>query len=305
MSTGFLGRLDHWFERFCTIGVPEGASEEFVARMRAEQLRVFRRLMPVMMIGTIVNVVVLFCVFFGRTNSVALSLWAVASIAMALEGLRGWRAVHGRPAKQTASLRSIKRATFNSGLMALIWAYTDYLFVEHAGANEMLIVAAIKAGMMGAGGFGLATIPSAAIAYAALVGLPSLAALMSVGGMTMYGLAVILVTYYAIIANIVHSTFTVFVERQLAEAAREQLVEFGARDDGRPGKAHRAGRSIDCRLRWRGRRVARQDVECRGGASPIRRRIKRACGFRRRVDPIGDGARRKCERRDRLVRILL
>ena len=225
MSAGFLGRLDRWFERFCTIGVPEGASEEFVARMRAEQLRVFRRLMPVMMIGIIINVVVLFCVFFGRTNSIALSLWAIASIAMALEGLRGWRAVRDRPAKQTASLRSIKRATFNSGLMALIWSYTDYLFVEHAGANEMLIVAAIKAGMMGAGGFGLATIPSAAIAYAALVGLPSLAALVSVGGMTMYGLAVILVTYYAIIANIVHSTFTVFVERQLAEAARERLVE--------------------------------------------------------------------------------
>ena len=99
MSAGFLGRLDHWFEQFCTIGVPEGASEEFVARMRAEQLRVFRRLMPVMMIGIIVNVVVLFCVFFGRTNSIALSLWAIASIAMALEGLRGWRAVRDRPCK--------------------------------------------------------------------------------------------------------------------------------------------------------------------------------------------------------------
>src|SRR5688572_18033993 len=145
MSAGFFGRLDHRFERFCTIGVPEGANEEFVARMRAEQLRVFRRLMPVMMIGVIVNVVVLFWVFLGRTNTIALALWAFASIAMALEGLRGWRAVRDRPAKQTASLRSIKRATFNSGLMALIWVYMDFLFVEHAGANEMLIIAAIKA----------------------------------------------------------------------------------------------------------------------------------------------------------------
>jgi methyl-accepting chemotaxis protein len=225
MSAALFGRLDRWFERFCSIGVPQGASDEFVGRMRAEQLRVFRRLTPVLMIAIILNVVVLYCVFFGRTNTIALSLWAVASIALALEGLRGWRAARDRPPKATASMRSIKRATVNSALMASIWTYTDFLFVEHLGADEMLIIAALKAGMMGAGGFALATIPSASIAYAALVGLPSLVSLFTVGGFTMYGLAVILVTYYVIIANIVHSTFTVFVERQLAESARERLAD--------------------------------------------------------------------------------
>jgi methyl-accepting chemotaxis protein len=225
MNSALFSRLDRLFERFCSIGVPEGASEDFVARMRAEQLRVFRRLTPAMMIGIILNVVVLFCVFFDRTNVIGLSLWAIASLGLAFEGLRGWRAARDRPAKQTASLRSIKRATFNAGLMALIWTYTDYLFLEHSHTNEMLIIAAVKAGMMGAGGFGLATIPSAAIAWAAVIGLPSLLTLVSVGGVTMYALAVILITYYVIIATIVRSTFMVFVERQLAEVAREQLAE--------------------------------------------------------------------------------
>jgi methyl-accepting chemotaxis protein len=225
MSPASFGRLDGWFERFCSIGVPAGGNETFVARMRAEQLRVFRRLTPVMMIGIIVNVAVLFFVFVGRTNLLALSLWALASIALALEGLRGWHAARDRPAKLTASKRSIRRATLNAALMALIWTYTDFLFLEHFGSNEMLLIAAIKAGMMGAGGFALATIPSASIAYAAIVGLPSLVSLLIIGGVAMYGLAVILVTYYVIIATIVHSTFTVFVERQLAETAREQLVE--------------------------------------------------------------------------------
>jgi methyl-accepting chemotaxis protein len=245
MSAGFLGRLDHWFERFCSIGVPEGASDAFVSRMRAEQLRVFRRLTPAMMIGIIVNVVVLYGVFYGHTNLIGLSFWAVASIALALEGLRGWRAVRDRPAKQTASLRSIKRATFNAGLMALIWTYTDFLFLESSGTSEMLVIAAIKAGMMGAGGFGLATVPSAAIVYAGIVGLPSLLTLLSVGGVSMYGLAVILITYYVIIANIVHSTFMVFVERQLAEDARERLAESErATMLGREARTERVDRMI-------------------------------------------------------------
>jgi methyl-accepting chemotaxis protein len=225
MSAVLPGRLDRWFERFCSIGIPENATEAFAGRMRAEQLRVFRRLTPVMMIGIIVNVVVLFFVFFGRTNTIALSLWAGGSIALALEGLRGWHAARDRPAKQTASLRSIKRATLNAAVMALIWSYTDYLFLEHSTAHEMLIIAAIKAGMMGAGGFALATIPSASIAYAAVVGLPPLGSLIVIGGLTMYGLAVILVAYYVIIAVIVHSSFTMFVERQLAEDARAQMAD--------------------------------------------------------------------------------
>jgi methyl-accepting chemotaxis protein len=245
MRAAAFGRLDQWFERFCSLGVPAGATEEFVGRMRAEQLRVFRSLTPVMMLGIILNVVVLYFVFFGLTNTLALSLWAVVSIGLALQGLRGWRSARHRPSKATASLRSIKRATANAAIMALIWMYTDYLFLGHVGTNEILVIAAIKAGMMGAGGFALATIPSASIAYAGVVGLPSLVSLIWIGGLSMYGLAVILVNYYVIIAAIVHATFTVFVERQVAEAARERLGEEERQGMiGREGRAARIERLI-------------------------------------------------------------
>jgi methyl-accepting chemotaxis protein len=79
--------------------------------------------------------------------------------------------------------------------------------------------------MMGSGGFALATIPSASIAYTAIVGFPALVNLIAIGGLSMYGLAIIMLNYFVIIVSIVHSTFQTFVARQRTEAERERLAE--------------------------------------------------------------------------------
>jgi hypothetical protein len=128
MHAPLFARLDRLFDRFCSIGTPPDASEAFVGRMRAEQLRIFRRLTPVMMLGNILNVVILYVVFFTRTNVIVLSVWAFLSIALALFGLYGWYASRARPPRQTATLRPIKRATLNAALAALIWMYSSFLF---------------------------------------------------------------------------------------------------------------------------------------------------------------------------------
>jgi methyl-accepting chemotaxis protein len=225
VKNALLRRLNDRFERLCSIGVPSDADEQFAGRMRAEQLRVVRRLTPAMMLIIILNVAVLYFVFFARTNTLFLSLWAAVVITMALLGLRGWYIARGRPPKPTASLRSVKRATINSTLMALIWVYLDFLFLQSFGTTEMLIIAALKAGMIGAGSFAIATVPFAAILFASIVGIPSLFSVIAIGGGSLYGLAAIFLAYGALIAAIVHSTFRVFVERQLEEAERMRLAE--------------------------------------------------------------------------------
>lgn len=225
MQSGLIQRLNREFERLCSLGVPSDAGEEFAGRMRAEQLRVVRRLTPVMMASVILNVAVIYFVFFGQTNTLLLSLWAATAISMALLGLRGWYAARARAPKPTASLRSIKQATVNATLMALTWVYLDVLFLEHFGSTEMLVVAAVKAGMMGAGAFAIATVPLAAIAFSSIVGIPSLVVVVGIGGSDLYGLAAILLGYGVLITAIVHSTFRVFVERQLAEVERARLAQ--------------------------------------------------------------------------------
>ena len=149
-----FARLNRRFEQFCSLDLPTGASEEFLARLRAEQVNGVHRLTPLMLIGMVLNIGILYAVFFGHTNTVYLTLWAVVSSGIALGGLRGWYRSRGRPPRQTASIRSLKRATIQAAIMALIWSYTHMLFfLQQIGHEQMLVIAAVIAGMMGAGGF--------------------------------------------------------------------------------------------------------------------------------------------------------
>lgn len=189
--------------------------------MRAEQVIAVHRLTPMMLGGMMLNVAVLTFILFGHTNTVYLMIWAAISAVLVLAGLRGWYRSRGRPPRQTASIRSLKRATIQSAIMALIWFYTHALFLQQVGHEQMVVIAAVIAGMMGAGAFALSTIPSAAIIFVLIVGLPALVALIAVGGLNFYGLALIFINYMLILGAIVRTMFRTFFERQCAEAGRE------------------------------------------------------------------------------------
>ena len=217
-----LARLNRKFEEFCSLDLPAGTSEEFLARFRAEQVNGVHRLTPLMLIGVVLNIFILYAVFFGHTNTVYLTLWAAVSSGIALSGLRGWYRSRGRPPRQTASIRSLKRATIQAAIMALIWSYTNVLFVQQIGHEQTLVIAAVTAGMIGAGGFALSTIPSAAMTYVLIIGLPALASLIALGGIGFYGLALIFINYMVMLGAIIHTMFRTFFERQRAETDRQK-----------------------------------------------------------------------------------
>lgn len=175
-----------------------------------------------MLMGVVLNVFIIYFVFLGHTDTLYLTLWAGISIGVSLYGIRGWFRARARPPRPTASIRSLKRANIQAAVMALIWAYMPFLFLEQVGQAQMMVIAAVIAGLIGVGGFALSTIPSAAATYVLLIGLPALVTLTSVGGISFYGLALSIVNYMVILATFIHITFRTFFERQHAEIEREK-----------------------------------------------------------------------------------
>jgi methyl-accepting chemotaxis protein len=236
-----FARLNHRFEQFCSLGLPAAASEEFLARFRAQQVNSVHRLTPLMLIGVILNVFIIYVVFLGHTNTVYLTLWAGISAGVSLYGLRGWYRSRARPPRQTASIRSLKRATIQAAVMALIWGYMPVLFLQHIGNEQMMVIAAVIAGLIGVGGFALSTIPSAALVYVLLIGLPALATLISVGGINFYCLALSFMNYMVIQGTIIHVMFRTFFERQRAEIDRQKAETERERLAGVEREAMRSG----------------------------------------------------------------
>ena len=175
-----------------------------------------------MLIGVVLNVFIIYVVYLGHTNFAYLTLWAAVSTGVSLYGMYGWHRSRARSPRQTASIRSLKRATIQAAVMALIWSYTPVLFLQQTGLEQMMVIAAVTAGLIGVGGLALLTIPSAATTYVLLVGLPGLAALIAVGGTSFYGLALSVISYMVILGTIIHIMFRTFFERQRAETDREK-----------------------------------------------------------------------------------
>ncbi len=213
------------FDRFCRIGLPIGLDEDLLGRVRARQLETIRRLTPVMMCANILNAVIIAVTFLPVTNAPLLLGWATAAVGLALLAIQKWRRSRARPHKPTASARAIRAATINAGVLGLVWVAPTILFVQDYSPEHSLLAAMVVGGMACAGGFALASIPSAAIIYVGIVGASGFGGLFARLDWTMLGLIAIYANYCVVVIAIITTSFRTFISYFLAEVEKERLAD--------------------------------------------------------------------------------
>ena len=151
--------VDEWFTAY-------RADEATSARFRARQLSAVTRLTPLAMVANLVNGALVVSEFHGTPRAGVAQIWALVLALLVVRGLWGWMRQRGKPPRETASRRAFRRATLQAALLATVWAAMPLLVLyPGASAREQIFVATVMAGMMGGGGFMLATVPPAAAAY--------------------------------------------------------------------------------------------------------------------------------------------
>jgi signal transduction histidine kinase/CheY-like chemotaxis protein/HPt (histidine-containing phosphotransfer) domain-containing protein len=195
-----------------------------IGRVRAAQIQTVLSFTPLTMITNLVNVGVIAWVVHAVAHPFALALWALTTMVLALAGLRAWQTARRRPAPKQASLRTIRRATRKAALLGLMWALVPAVWFAHVDHAGQLLIATLSTGMICAGGFALATIPSAAVIYVVILTIGAFFGAARTGDLSFVALAILLAAYSLIVIRSVLGTAKLFVERFATEAA---LIERG------------------------------------------------------------------------------
>jgi signal transduction histidine kinase len=213
------------------------ADPEYAGRLRAAQIAAIVRLTPVTMAASCLNAAILLLTL-GRMGWLRTGpcIWAAAVFATAAYYGRNWRAGRRREPNRQATSRTMRRVVFHGGLFGALWGVVPVLIFPGAPAPVQLLVGCLTAGMMGAGGFVLATVPLAGMVYVLIVGSGAFIALLQNPAPVYLGLTALLVVYTAVVIVNLNWIAFLFTSHFLAEAQVQR--EVAARERSQAQAAH-------------------------------------------------------------------
>jgi diguanylate cyclase (GGDEF)-like protein/PAS domain S-box-containing protein len=162
-------------------------------RIRGAHLNAVVRLTPQTMIANAGSAVVVVCSFYPRVTQ-GMWLWLAALLTVCAVASAAWWRRRGHPI-ETASSRTLQRATVNAMVLAGIWAVMPAVWFGDASSGQQMVIATLLTGMIGAGGFVLSPLPHASIAYVTICTAAALVALWRAGDPTLINVALLLVLY--------------------------------------------------------------------------------------------------------------
>ncbi len=204
---------------------PYQTEESAARRFRARQIQAVLRLTPLAMLANLLNVALVVYGTWEGGPHIFLCLWAMAVIGVALRGTSAWAAQRHVQARETASARAVRRATLQAAVLATLWAAMPVALFPGGTPEQQLLVATVATGMICAGGFALATLPEAGVAYVVILGGGSAAALGASGLALAPVIGSLLLVYCGIVIASVLSTARLFGARLMAEAEAERQNE--------------------------------------------------------------------------------
>src|SRR5204862_5272944 len=131
----------------------------------------------------------------------------------------------GRPAPLKASRRAIKRAIVFAAVLSAIWIVALPLFFFDVDPPRQVLLSALLGGMISAGGFTLATIPAAAIAYVVIMIAGALVQCAMTGDGIYVALAIMITVYGILIILSVMRNFRTFIDKLVSQHEREHQTE--------------------------------------------------------------------------------
>jgi signal transduction histidine kinase/CheY-like chemotaxis protein len=213
------------------------AGEDYAARLRAAQIAGIVRLTPLAMGASCLNAVILLTTL-ARVGAIGwpLRVWSVTFFALVIRYASKWWTGRHRDPNRPVTAMAIRRAVLHGGLYGALWGAVPVMIFPGAPALTQLLVGCLIAGMMCAGGFVLATVPLAAMAYVLPVAAGAFYALFQREAPIYLGLTALMAVYTCVvIVNINWSGF-LFIGHFLARARIKQ--EVAAREQAQALTAH-------------------------------------------------------------------
>jgi diguanylate cyclase len=167
-------------------------------RVRAEQISNVRRYLTPVMIANACNALVLVLALWSSPQRGLALAWACAVLAFTIyHYFRGRHSTRAKPSY--VSHRPVSRAVRNALSLGSLWGILPLLFFSNASAAGKVIIACLCAGTLGGGVFAFASLPAAAIAFTAPIVVGSAIAIGRSGDPAYFLLAVLMVSYVAVL----------------------------------------------------------------------------------------------------------
>jgi hypothetical protein len=193
-------------------------------RIRAKQIGAVTRLVPVTMTINLVNVTIVLFVFWNTGFNLFLSAWASVIAVAAVMASRSWARSRRKPPEE-ASRNATRRMTVQAFVLALSWGAMPVVLLPMIEPQHQLIVACLMAGMISAGGFALASVPGAALAYTWTMTCASVLALLLCRDETFAVTGIFLLIYAVFISRNVVSNGHLFFDNLRAQLQLERQTE--------------------------------------------------------------------------------
>jgi diguanylate cyclase (GGDEF)-like protein len=203
------------------LGEPEGIDQHEAACLRGAQAAVLMRYTTGIIAANLLNGLVLAAALSFRPPGPAPYVWlAVLLLYLGLLLRRRYRR-RRRSLPKRASRALIVRATLYAGALGAIWSAAPVLFFD-AAQSDHLVVACVSIGMLCGGTFALAAVPAAVLAFTLPLALGCLFGLVhGAHDATQYLVALLLLTYMAILLRVALSHGRQFADRVVAQTRAE------------------------------------------------------------------------------------
>jgi diguanylate cyclase (GGDEF)-like protein len=145
--------------------------EATASRFRARQIEALLRYTPLAMAINVLNAIVVSVTVWAEGAHFFLVAWTAIISVLAAIGLHGWMKSRRRPLRNTASARAARHVVAQASVLALAWAMMPIALYGVSDPELRLFVAMVATGMICAGGFALSSVPWAATAYVAILGM--------------------------------------------------------------------------------------------------------------------------------------
>ncbi|WP_159948259.1 EAL domain-containing protein [Rhizobium sp. 18065] len=222
--SSLFARTSNLTNAFLRLG-EQGSCEQEISRIRAVRLATVWNNTPWMMAANLGNAVLTIIVFSDHPSSLLITIICALLIAIAFHTSVSWWRGREKAARTYASIRGTRNATIYAALLSGLWAMIDIVSFADATDSQKQVVIALTVGMTAGGGFALATIPAAAIAFCTMMGLGAAISLLltpDMIGLYLFGLFII---YSAIIVRA-----SLALCQSLTERVRAKMAALEQRD---------------------------------------------------------------------------
>lgn len=168
---------------------------EAAGRLRAEQISIIARYTRLVMTANVWNAVIVVLAMYGDDRFQMATAWAAVTCFIAVYAALRQYARSPDAQVYSTSKRGLKRANHFAFILGLSWGFLPAAFFPDANETSRLILTCISAGMMAAGAFALASVPSAAFIFSSLMLVGSLAGLLREGRFSGLFVASLMIVY--------------------------------------------------------------------------------------------------------------